>query len=121
MMNIEMELPAVRDALERHLGIKGRSLAHQVKRAGRRLPTRIRAQAALLGEAEALCGNPRLLRQLGEARVKQACKEVSEHLAGVDRAEVRRGRVLSILAVIAFNLILVFIAFVIFLRTRGTI
>lgn len=121
MVDIETQLPALREALERHLGVKGRSLAHQVRRAGRRLPKRVRAQAALLGQAEAVSGNPRLLRQLDEARVAQACEELSAHLAGIDRAEIRRGRILSILAVLAFNFILIFVAFVVFLRMRGTI
>lgn len=121
MMEIETELPAVREALERHLGVKGRSLAQQVKRAGRRLPRRIRAQAVLLAEAEALSGNPRLLRQLDKSRIAEALSGVSAYLAGIDRTDARHGRILSILAVLAFNFILIFIVFVIFLRMREII
>lgn len=121
MMEIEAKLPAVREALERNLGVRGRSLAQQVKRAGRRLPKRVRAQAALLAEAEALGGNPRLLRQLDEGRVTRALDEVSAHLASIDRAEARRARVISVLAVLAFNFIVIFTAIVVVLRMRGTI
>ncbi|MGZ2256820.1 hypothetical protein [Roseobacter sp. A03A-229] len=121
MGEIEAKLPALREAMERHLGVKGRSLAHQVRRAGRRLPRRVRAQAVLLGEAEALAGNPRLLRQLDDRRLAHALEDVSAHLAGIDRAEARRTRIISVLAVIAFNLILLFTAVVVLLRMRGTI
>lgn len=121
MMEIEAEAAALSTALERRLGVKGRTLAQQVKRAGRRLPKRIRTQAQLVAQAEAVSGNPRLLRQLGDAAVAQACADVTEHLAGIDRAEARRARLISILAVLAFNFILLFTAVVVFLRMRGTI
>ncbi|WP_195820118.1 hypothetical protein [Roseobacter sp. MH60115] len=121
MIDIEAKSEALSSALERHLGVKGKSLAQQVKRAGHRLPRRLRAQAQLVAEADALRGNPRLLRQLGHERVVQAFSDVSAHLAGIDRAEARRGRILSILAAIAFNLILLFTALVVIGRLRGAI
>lgn len=121
MIDIEAKSEALSGALERHLGVKGRSLAQQVKCAGRMLPRRIRAQAHLVAEADALRGNPRVLRQLNEGRVARAYAEISEHLAGIDRAEARWGRILSILAAIAFNLILLFTAFVVIARLRGAI
>ncbi|WP_300012870.1 hypothetical protein [uncultured Roseobacter sp.] len=121
MVDIEAKSEALSSALERRLGVKGRSLAQQVKRAGRRLPRRIRAQAQLVAEADAVRGNPRLLRQMGDEQVAQAYSEVLEHLAGIDRADARRGRILSVLAAIAFNLILLFTALVVIGRLRGAI
>ncbi len=108
-------------ALERHLGVKGRTLAQQVKRAGRRLPRRVRADARLLSEAEAVAGHPRLLRQLDQAQLDRALQDLTTHLAGIDRAEARRTRILSMLAGIAFNMILLFAAVVVLLRMRGAI
>ncbi|WP_299676498.1 hypothetical protein [uncultured Roseobacter sp.] len=121
MREIETQLPALREALETHLGVKGRSLAQQIKRAGRRLPRRLRVQAGMLAQAEAAAGNPRLLRQLDEARLTRALDALSAYLAGIDRAEARRTRMISIAAVIAFNLILLFTAVVVLLRLRGVI
>lgn len=121
MTEIETQLPALRDALERHLGVRGTSLAQQVKRAGRLLPRRLRAQAGLLVKAEALAGNPRLLRQLDDVRVTRALEELHAYVAGIDRAEALRTRVISIAAVIAFNLILLFTALVVVLRLQGVI
>ncbi|MCV3270564.1 hypothetical protein [Roseobacter sinensis] len=121
MYEIETDMRALKEAVEKHLGIKGASLGQQLRRAGRRLPRHLRAQAGLLAEAEVLVGNPRLLRQLDEARVARALDDVGTYLRGIDRAEARRTRLLSIAAVIAFNLILLFTAVVVVLRLRGLI
>ncbi|GFE52127.1 hypothetical protein So717_38800 [Roseobacter cerasinus] len=121
MTDIETQVAALRDALERHLGVRGTSLAQQVRRAGRVLPRRLRAQAGLLAKAEALAGNPRLLQQLDDARLAQALEDLNAYIAGIDRGEAVRTQILSIAAAIAFNLILLFAAIVVVLRLQGVI
>lgn len=93
---------------ETHMGIKSRTLAKAVSLAGRQLPRAMRTQAALLVEAEALAGNPKLMRQLDGAALEIAYRALSEHLAAIDLKERRRTRQLKVVAGIVFNLLLVF-------------
>ncbi|WP_299402834.1 hypothetical protein [uncultured Roseobacter sp.] len=120
-LDIETKAQKLSAALEKHLGVKGRSLAHRVRRAGRRLPRRIREHAHLLAEADAVRDNIKISRQYDAAQIARAYEHVSDYLATIDRADARRGRILSILAVLAFNFILLFVAFVVFLRMRGIV
>ncbi|MFK7879956.1 hypothetical protein [Roseobacter sp.] len=120
-LDIETKTQGIKAALEKHLGVKGRSLRHSLRRAGRRLPKRLRAQAALLAEAEGVRGNIKLTRQFDAERIEQAYKDVSDHLVRIDRADARRARLISILAALAFNFILLVVAVIVFMRMRGTI
>lgn len=120
-LDIETKAQSLKAALETQLGVKGRSLAHSLRRAGRRLPKGLRGQASLLAQVDGLSGNIKLTRQFDPAEIERAYADVSEHLATIDRAELRRSRVISLLAVLAFNFILICVAVVVFLRLRGVI
>ncbi|TMM55410.1 hypothetical protein [Sulfitobacter sabulilitoris] len=109
----------LRRAIEAHLGVRGRDLDHALRRAGRRLPRRVRAQAQMIARAERFGGNPKLERRLDATRLAAAFDAVDRYLAQVDRADLRRARLIGILAVIAFNLVVIFALFVIWLRWRG--
>ncbi|WP_298914812.1 hypothetical protein [uncultured Roseobacter sp.] len=119
--DIEQMAQALKDAMQKHLGVKGRNLRHAVRKAGRRLPKKLRAPARLMAQAEAVSGNLKLLRQLDTSKIESAYADLSAHLSAIDRAAERRARILSVLAVIAFNLIIVFAAWVIWLKARGSI
>ncbi|MDW3225067.1 MAG: hypothetical protein R8G34_19635 [Paracoccaceae bacterium] len=120
-LDIETKALSLQSALEKHLGVKGRTLQQSLRRAGRRLPKRLRGQAALVAQAQDLQGNIKLTRQFDVSAIEHAYTEVSEYLAKIDRSDARRARVISVLAVLAFNFILMFAAIVIYLRMRGTI
>tara|TARA_R110002049_G_scaffold29972_5_gene102132 strand:+ start:4438 stop:4812 length:375 start_codon:yes stop_codon:yes gene_type:complete len=110
---------ALRQQFEAQLGVKSRDLRHAFRRAGRLLPRRLRGQGAVLAKAERDIANPRLARQMDGGTLRAAFDRVSEFLRSVDVADRRRARLLSLAAVVAFNLIAVFAVFVVWLWWRG--
>ena len=54
----------VQSALEGAFGVRSKTLAKALRKTGRRMPKRLRAEAGLIAQAEALGGNPKLLRQV---------------------------------------------------------
>jgi len=116
---INARILAVRDALHAKLGIKRRNLDKAMRRAGRRLPRRIRRQGAVLVQAEKLGGNPKLMRRIDPAAFEKAHAEMMTHLAAIDAADAFKGRLIAITATIAFNVIVLAAAFVTYLWWRG--
>ncbi|MEP2641176.1 hypothetical protein [Roseobacter sp.] len=121
MTDIDTQTAQLSAILDRRLAIKGPAFADQIRRAVRLLPRHLRPQAQLVQQAVDLGGQPRALRQLDEARVARACEELSVYFEGLDLAQMRRTRILSVLAAIVFNLLVVFTALVVFLRVYGYI
>ncbi len=110
---------AIRQQLEAKLGVKSRDLSQALRRAGRRLPRRVRAYGTVLADAEKLAGNPKLARQIDGGAVGDAYVHLTTHLRTIDVADARKGRILGIIGLIAFNLLLVIVAFIIWLWWRG--
>ncbi|MGJ8627705.1 MAG: hypothetical protein ACSHXB_12165 [Sulfitobacter sp.] len=109
----------IRQQLEAKLAVKSRDLPQALRRAGRRLPRQVRAQAAILAAAEKQAGHPKLARQLDGGVVQEAYAKVTAHLRAIDVADARKGRILGLAGVIAFNLLLVMVAFFLWLWWRG--
>ena len=105
--------------LEVRLGVGGRDLTQGVQRAGRRLPRRVRRQAAVLVATERMAGNPKLVRRVEPAAFDRAYEGLLRHLQGIDPADRRRGRVIAIAAGVAFNLLVVIVCFITWLWWRG--
>jgi len=93
--------------LEQKLRVRGPTLADRVRRAGRRLPRRVRLAAAVLVQAGEMAGNPRLMHQIDPAVVAEAYDICVRHLGGVDLADRRRGVMVGIAGSIAFSLLAV--------------
>ncbi|MGJ8616184.1 MAG: hypothetical protein ACSHWS_05030 [Sulfitobacter sp.] len=110
---------AIRQQLEAKLGVRSRDLSQALRRAGRQLPRQVRAQAEVLVAAEKQAGHPKLARQLDDGAVRTAYTNVTAHLRTIDVADARKGRILGVAAVIAFNLLLVIVAFIVWLWWRG--
>lgn len=110
---------AIRQQLQTKLAVKSRDLPQALRRAGRRLPRQVRAQAAILAAAEKQVGHPKLARQFDCIAVQKAYANVTAHLRTIDVADARKGRILGIAGVIAFNLLLVMVAFILWLWWRG--
>ncbi len=117
------DIDAVADRLRRcvtgALGVKARSLEAALRKAGRRLPARLHRQGAVILEAQALGGNPKLMRMVDTEAVARAEAEMLAHLKAIDRADVRRGKLLGLAGVIVFNLLIVVVAFLIWARATG--
>ena len=111
----------VQAALTKAFGVRAGTLDKALKRTGRRLPRRSKAEARRIVDAQGYGGQPRLMRQIDAARLDRAEARVLEYLQNIDRAEQRRGRILGILAVVVFNLLLVAGAFVLWMWWTGQI
>ncbi|MEX0371528.1 MAG: hypothetical protein AB3N09_12920 [Tateyamaria sp.] len=109
----------VKSALETAFGVRGRSLAIAVRRTGRRIPKRIRTDALRIVDAQGVGGHPKRLRQVDGAALAAAERRVLHYLQGIDRADARKGRLLGIAGAVAFNVLLVLIAFIAWLVWAG--
>ncbi|AUQ62164.1 hypothetical protein [Phaeobacter inhibens] len=97
----------------------GGDLASALKHARRRLPRRIYRQGMRLAEAQHFLAHPKLRLTVEHDPLQRAAREVIKHLKSIDLADRRRGRLLDIVATIAFSLIVVAILLVVVLRWRG--
>jgi len=101
------------------MGVKSRSLQQALRRAGRRLPKRLRTQGALIVETGKLAQNPKLARQIDETGVNQAFQALTQHLEAVDLKEQRKVRIMGIAGIVSANLLIVTAGFVWWLWWRG--
>ena len=117
--DIAMKSEALRRLLGEKFGVRGSTLTRALARAGRRLPRRLHVKAALLIEAERLAAHPKLARQVDMATVERGYEEVVAHLKAIDVSDRRKGMVLGIAGAVAFNMLLLVGAFVLWLGWRG--
>jgi hypothetical protein len=99
--------------------MRGRSLAHQVRRAGRLLPRRVRQDLQFLMRSAALARNPKLQRMIDENKVHRAHRDIGAYLQALDARERLKTRILGIMASISLALIGVFALVVFVLVQRG--
>lgn len=97
------------------------TLADALKKSRRRLPRRIFNQGMVLADALPLLEHPKLQFTVDEPRLRGAAREVKAHLEAIDMVDRRKGRVLDILASIAFALIVIFALTVAVMVWRGLI
>lgn len=99
-------------ALDEKLGLRRGSLARRVRKAGRRLPKRVRQQILQLAEAQKIAGNQHLARRLDGDALRAAQAEAMAHLASIDPRDRRIGAILGIAGGLVFNLILLVLALI---------
>ena len=109
----------IRTLLRDRLGVRGRDLSQQRRRAGRRLPRAVRQALDRLAQAEATRDHPKLSRQSDPTALSRDRSEVTRHLRGVDRADRRKGAVLGFLGALSFNLLLLAGLVLALLRWQG--
>lgn len=119
--SIEMRSKRVRSALEGAFGVRARTLDKALRKTGRRLPKRLRADARLIVEAEAANGNPRRLRQFDTGALDRAEGSVVTWLDAVDRADRRKGMWIGIGAMIGFNLLIAIAGVVVWMWWTGRV
>ncbi|MEL7100347.1 MAG: hypothetical protein AAGM84_16100 [Pseudomonadota bacterium] len=110
--SIEARSERLRKALDAALGVRAKTLAAARRKAGRRLPRRVRASLAQIIEAEARAANPKLQVTLDHTALDRAEEDALSWLASVDRADARRGAWLSLAGSIIFNLLIVTALFI---------
>ena len=107
--------------LRDRLGTAGPDLGRQVRRAGRRLPRRVRREAEFLARAESMARHPRLARLVDPRQTERAAGRVSRHLLRIDRARLRRDRIRDGAAAFALCLLATFALVVTLLWWRGIV
>jgi hypothetical protein len=99
--------------------VRGDGLETKLRRAGRLLPRWVRRDAALLVQAERVAGHPKLRMQIDASGLDAAYRHCDGWLRGVDPNERRKDRVLGLLAVNAFNLLLLTTGFIVWMVWSG--
>ncbi len=103
------------------LSLKKGTLAQRIRRAGRRLPARIRDQAQIVAGAEAMSAHPKLALRIDRAEVDRAYTEVRDHLRMIDPSDRRRDALLGALGALAFNILLFVALLLAFLRWQNIV
>lgn len=109
----------VSEAMADKLRVRGKSLAIQIRKAGRMLPRRIQRDATYLAQAADVAENPKLARMVDMRKAQIARKDVLAFLETVDLAAERRNMTLQIIASIAFALLFTGIVLLFVLVQRG--
>lgn len=107
--------------LEQAFGVRAKDLSAALRRTGRRLPRRLHKAAGQVTAAQAYGGQPKLMRQVDSDALDHAEREVLDYLNRIDRADRRRGRLLNTAGLVAFNLLLVVAAFLVWMWWSGNI
>ncbi len=118
---IKSNADALRALMARRLGLKRGSLSRRVAKAGRRLPSGVRNDIAIVAEAEQMARNPKLAIRLDPNATKSAYDRAATHLKAIDVADRRKGIALSMLGSMAFNFLAAVTLFIVVLRWRGLI
>ncbi|MBV0911336.1 hypothetical protein [Anianabacter salinae] len=105
--------------LEKKLGVGGKTLRAKLKRTRRLLPWDVRASIERLADAEELSAHPKLASRMDPGAIEKDFSAVSRYLAKVDPAERRRRRLLNLAALVAFDLLVMFVIVVAVLVWRG--
>lgn len=105
--------------LRQKFGVRACDLRRGLARVGNRLPRRMRRHGAALVRAQTLARNPKLARQIDADAVARDHEALLKYLRSIDVADRRRGRILSVTAAVAANLIAVAGLFIFWLWWRG--
>ena len=117
------DTPAARASalLRDRLGLRGSDLGRQLRKAGRRLPRRIRQDGETLAMARLYAGHPKMARRLDAATLARAEDRLTRHLSAINPREARRTRMINIAALLALQILLLGIGIVAFLVWRGIV
>jgi len=107
--------------LRERLGIRGKTFAKQLRRAGRRLPRFARRAGEVIAQAQQMMQHPHLAAQVDRAAVDHAIAILRAHLSDIDPAQRRASMLLGLAGVIVFNLLILLALVVVVLRWRGAI
>ncbi len=119
--DIQTQIAQTVQLLRDKLGVRGKTLTESVRKAKRQLPRGIYKQALLLAQAEQMAAHPKLRLVLDTPKLAQASEEVQKHLSGINLADRRMGWFLGMLSSLAFNLLVLTVLVLMFLRWQGLI
>ena len=119
LVTVQQMASRVEALLEERLRLKGGTLADKLRRAGRRLPRRVRDAGAALATAVTMMQSPKLMHQVNDETVALAYDICVRHLTTINPAAARQGLILNMAASIAFSLLVVAVLLVAVLYWRG--
>lgn len=96
------------------LKVRGRDFPSALEKGGRLLPKAVRKQAQVLADAIPLSAHPKLRATLDHRALERAARDLETHLEAIDLAEQRKSYWLGVLGTIAFNLLLIIAALIVF-------
>lgn len=102
-------------------GIQTDDLSVAMRKIGRRLPASAHKNAAKLIEVQAQLAHPKIALQTDEKPLIKPYAALLSALEGYDPKDRRNGAILGALGVSVFNVLVVFVIFVIVLKWRGFI
>ena len=114
-----MKAEAVRALMEERLGVRGRDLSHALRKARRSLPRALRKQGAVLVAAERASQSPKTAKQIDREKMLVAYEVLTNHLRAINVNAMRRDRMLRLAGGIAFQVLLLGVAFVVLMWWRG--
>jgi len=120
-LTLESQAERLQQGIETAFGVRGSSLAVAFNRTGRRLPRKLRTDAACIVTAQNAIGHPKLMRQLDYKALTAAEARILNYLSGIDRKDRRKGLWLGIWGSVVFNLIAVALLFIVWLVWSGTL
>jgi len=109
----------IRALFESKMWIKGRDLKTQLRKAGRRLPKKIRRDVALLIDLERTVANPKLARMADMDKAAKAHAQIVTFMEKRDPRAALWDRIIGITASVAFALIVVAVLVLYVLVKRG--
>ncbi len=118
-MEMQERTKSLATRMAAQLRVRGDGLADVAERAGRKLPKRLRDDAQVMIDAEALGGHPKLAKQIDAKRVGQAERRLSAFLDKQNPSVERRSEILDAVAKIAFVLVTIVLAVFFTLLYRG--
>lgn len=111
----------ISEMIETQMGIRGKSLEAQLRKAGRSLPRKVRLAAEHLVNSAQLERHPKLARLIDAAQTEAAYEICQQYLHGLNVNERRKAGVISFLTTNAFNFLAISVLLIAVLRWRGFI
>ena len=109
----------ISELMQERLGIRGSDLETKLRKAQRLMPRWVYRDARTLVEAQRLMGHPKLMMQTDPTSLERSFQTCESWLKSVDPKERRKDKILGLLAVNAFNLLMVGALFVAALKLTG--
>lgn len=121
VVTVQQMADRVSELLAQKLHVKGDTLEARLKKAGRRLPRKMREAGAVLVQATQMVRNPKLMHLVDDETVALAYDSLLRHLNTVNPNEARTTLLVGIAAHIAFSLLVVAVLVIVTLYWRGFI
>jgi hypothetical protein len=94
--NVQQMAARVADLIDARLKVGGATLAEKLRRGGKRLPRRIRREAAYLAEVAQNAKVPKLMVQIDHARAAQAYDACLRHLKPLGAGARRKATAIQV-------------------------